>query len=164
MKKTNIKGTTLIEIILYLGLLSIFLFVLLDIFIGGINIGLASKATSSVQIDSQFIFTRLMHDIEEADSVTKPVNLGDSSSSLTLVSAGVTYQYFLTNGNLTLLGGGQTLSLNNSDTTISNLNFTKLGNLNGKPTIKIKYTVNSITKVPTRAVETHDMETTISLR
>jgi len=87
------KGITIIEIILYLALLSIFMITLLDIFMGGLNLQFESEGTSAVQTDGQFIMARLMSDLKNADSVTTPALLGDSSGTLVFVSSGTTYTY-----------------------------------------------------------------------
>ena len=98
----NTKGITLIEIILYIALLSVFILVLLDIFMGGLNLQFESQATSAVQTDGQFIMGRLMYDIKNADSVVTPAVLGTSSPTLVFTSSGVTYTYSLDQGVLSL--------------------------------------------------------------
>lgn len=163
IRKLN-TGFTIIEILVYLGLLSIFLLVLLDLFIGSIDLGLRSKADSSVTQDSQFILSRLAYDVARADSISIPATLGTTTSSLVFVSGGTTYTYNLFNNNLQVSDGTETLNLNSLDTQISTVSFTKLGNANGKPTVQVKYTISSTTSVPTQQAETRDIQTTLGIR
>ncbi|KKR39594.1 hypothetical protein A2210_03340 [Candidatus Woesebacteria bacterium RIFOXYA1_FULL_40_18] len=158
------KGITIVEIILYLALLSIFMLVLLDIFMGGINLQFESEGTSAVQTDGQFIMARLMSDLKNADSVTTPQILGVSSPSLVFISSGVTFTYSLAGGVLSLTRSGETLALNSLETNVTALNFTRLGNVGGKPTIKIDLTIESKTLRPGLKPETRSYQTTFGLR
>jgi type II secretory pathway pseudopilin PulG len=162
MKKQT--GITIIEIILYIGLLSIFMLVLLDIFMGGLNLQFESQATSAVQTDGQFIMARLMSDLKNADSLTTPAALGASSSTLVFVSGGVTYTYSLGGGVLSLTRSGETLALNSLETNITSINFTRLGNAGGKPTIKVDFTIDSKTLRSGAKPETRTYQTTFGLR
>lgn len=146
-----------------MGLLSIFIFVLIDIFVGGINLQLESEATASTQEDGQYILARLIYDIQNADSITTPASSGTSSNTLSFVSSGITYTYTLTNGNLTLTRSGDTSNLNSLDTTITSINFTRLGNAT-KPTIQVQYTIKSVASSPTGQPETRNFQTTVGLR
>ena len=161
---TNNKGVTLIEILLYIGLLSIFLLVLVDIFMGGINLGLDTEATSAVQQDGKFILTRMMYDVSRADSVSQPATLGSSSSSLVLTIGGIVYTYSLNGSNLTLSQGGETLNLNGLGSQITNLNFTRVGNVSGKPTFQVSISLKSTTERSGNQFETRDFQTTLGLR
>lgn len=158
------KGITIVEVILYIALLSIFMLVLLDIFMGGLNLQFESQGTSAVQTDGQFILTRLAADLKNADSVTTPGVLGASSPTLVFASSGVTYTYSLNGGVLSLTKNGETLALNSLETDINSIGFTRLGNVGGKPTIKINFTIDSKTLRPGENPETRTYQTTFGLR
>ncbi len=158
------KGITLIEIILYVALLSIFMLVLLDIFMGGLNLQFESEGTSAVQTDGQFIMARLMYDLKNADSVTTPSSLGSSSGTLVFVSSGITYTYSLSGGVLSLSRSGETLAVNSLETSISSMDFTRFGNSGGKPTIKVNFTIDSNTLKQGQKSETRTYQTTFGLR
>lgn len=145
MKKTE-KGFTMIELILYMGLLSIFLFVLMDIFISILDVRTESEATSSVQEDGRFILARLNYDISRASSITTPANLGDSSNSLVMIINGITHTYSLSGGKIQLENDQGNFPLNSPQTiVVSPLNFQKIGSgvIGGKETVKIQFTVSS---------------------
>ena len=140
------RGFTLIELLIYAGLLSVLLGVFVTLFGMIIDAQLESNASSSVQQDGQYILAKLAHDISNADSITTPAGLGGQSSSLAITSNTVTYTYSIdANGNLidTTVTGSDVL--NSYDTTITDVNFTRLGNPGGKNSIQFTYTVTGKT-------------------
>lgn len=137
----NNAGFTVMELVLYMGLLLILLTILSQLFTASIETHVESQQFSYVQQDGRYIMNRLTYDIQQASSVTTPSALGGSGSTLAIVIGGITYTYSLTSGNLLVNG----TRLNGFDTTISNLTFQKLGNSGGKPTVKFSYTVTGLT-------------------
>ena len=138
------KGFTLVELIIYMGLLSIFLFILSQMFAAILDIRTESESISAVEQDGRFIMTRLSYDINRSSSVTTPASLGSSGSSLVLVIGGVNYTYAVSGGNLQLTNNLGTNNLNSSESTISSPTFQRVGNSGGKDTVKIQFTVNSV--------------------
>jgi type II secretory pathway component PulJ len=146
IKKTKLlKGFTLVEIILYMVLLSIFLITLVDILVSVLDVQLESQATSAVDIDSRFISSRLNYDILRASAISTPANLGDTASSLALTIGGVQYTYSLSGGNLVLNDSSTSNNLNSSQSTMVSISFQKIGNTGGKETIHVVYTLQSET-------------------
>jgi Tfp pilus assembly protein PilW len=164
-QKRNLKskGFTLVELIIYIGLLSTFLLVLLEIFISILNLRAESETTSVINQDTRFIFTRMAYDIDRADLVNQPAALGETTNTLQLVISGVTYTYSLSNGNLILTVGGVGDQLNSNETTIENLSFQKIGNASGKPTLKTQLTVQAIA-VESIGNRSQTFATTLGLR
>ena len=158
-------GFTLVELLIYIGILSILLTVLAQIFGSILDAQLESEATSSVQQDGRFILSRLTYDIRRSDDIVVPAALGNQSTSLQLTIGGVSYTYSLNGGNLELTEGVETNSINGSDSTVSNLSFTRIGNsvVNAKNTIQIEYTVTTKVLRP-KGLETKDFQTTIGIR
>ena len=151
-------GFSLVEIILYIALVSIFILVLTDIFSAILNTKTESEATSAVEQDSRFILARLNYDIYRANSITNPASPGQTSiGTLTIASPSLTYS--LSNDNLTLNG----TNINSSETIISNLSFKKMGNLGGRETITVMFTITSKTQRPS-GPETKTFKTTIGRR
>lgn len=153
------SGFTLVEIILYMALVTIFTLTLTDIFVAILDVKTESEATSAVEQDGRFILARLAYDINRATTITNPLNLGDSTSSLTITVSVDTYDYSLNNGNLQINSN----NLNSSETSISNLQFTKMGNIGGKETISVQFTITSKTQRPS-GPETRNFNTTIGRR
>ncbi len=146
-----------------MGLLAILLVVFTDILISVLDVQTSTESTSSVAQDSRFIYTRFIYDINNAQGVTLPTNLGDLSNSLQFTNGGVTYTYALGSGNLLLTDPNGSQQLNSYDTTVSDLEFTRIGNINGKHTFRINFTVSS--KIPLHGnTETKTIQTTAGLR
>lgn len=164
-KKSRVKtaGFTIIELILYMGILSMVLFVLTQTFVSIVDLQLESEATSSVEQDSRYILSRLAHDIKRADGVITPATFGQSSNNLQLTINGSNIAYSLNGQVAELTDGANVDRLNSPETRVSNLNFTRLGNPGGKHTIKIEVTVESKT-VLRGDFEVKNLETTIGLR
>lgn len=157
------SGFTLMEIVIYMGLLSIMLVILTGIFLSTLDAQLESQTISSVQQDGRFILSRLIYDINRAQDILTPVNIGDSGNTLVLSIDGVNYNYDLVNGILRLNINNIINSLNGFDTTISNLTFQRLGKIGGKNSIKVGFTIASKTQ-RTMGAEIKDYQTTVALR
>jgi type II secretory pathway pseudopilin PulG len=163
IKNHHKKAFTLIELILYFGLFSIILGVLTNLFSVIVDTQTEVESTSAVENDSKFITTRLMYDIQRADSISMPAALGSQTSSLTLVIDGTTYTYAINNGNLQLTVGTDTNTLNGSLTQLSNISFQKFGNIGGKHAIRLQFTMDSRNQTAA-GQETKQIETMIGLR
>ena len=156
-------GFTLVELLIYMALLSIFLITLTGIFVNIMEVQLESDATSAVDQDGRFILSRLAYDINRAQNVTNPSGLGSTTSNLDFTIPGISYSYSLNANNLQLSENGQPSNLNSSETQVSNLTFQRIGNLLGKHTFKIQFTITSKTQRPS-GPETKTFTTTIGLR
>jgi prepilin-type N-terminal cleavage/methylation domain-containing protein len=157
------KGFTLIELAVYMGILSILLLILSSFFSSAIDTLLQSQATSPTEQDSKFILNRLMYDITNADSLTEPINPGDEGNEMKLVRNGITYTYTQTGNNLTIADNVGTNVLNSPNATISGLLFKRIGYVGQKPTVQIKFTVVSTTTAK-NGKDSQTFQTTVSLR
>ena len=153
------RGSTLIEMIIYMGLLSILLVILTNMFASILDVRTESEATSSVQQDGRFLLSRLSYDINRATSISAPLNLGDTSGNLSMTIGATTYTYSLVGGNLQL----GTDNLNSSESSVSNLSFRKVGNSGGKDNIKIHFTLTSKTQ-RSSGNEVRDFDLTVGRR
>lgn len=160
MKNQKSNGFTIIEFLLYIGILSILLLVFADLFISMARLRTETESTSNVQQDSSYLINKFIYDIHRASTVSIPADPLDQSPFLNLVINGVNYSYSLQGGNLVLSDGSR---LNGYDTTISNLQFTRLGQGDTHDVIKINFTVNSLVKNQT-GYETQSYETVVGLR
>ncbi len=157
------KAFTLIELILFFGLFSIILGVLTNLFSVIVDTQTEVETTSAVENDSKFITSRLIYDIQRADSITMPAALGSQTSTLSLVIDGTTYTYAVSNGNLGLTVGSDTNMLNGSLTQLSNISFQKFGNIGGKHAIRLQFTIDSRNQTAA-GQETKQIETMVGLR
>ena len=157
------KGFTLIELILYVGILSILIGVLSTIFGAIIDVQLNSASTSAVDQDGRYIISKLSYDFKEATASAQPALPGNTTSSLTLQIPGnaLNYTYSLDpNGNLLLVNDDGSNQLNSSDTEVSNLSFTRIGSGGDDDTIRINFTVTSRINQPS-GEETQSFQTTL---
>lgn len=161
MKKN--QGFTLIELAVYIGLFSILLIVLTEVFTSALDDRLEAESSSQVVQDGRFILARFMYDINRAESIAAPAVLGEQANSLQIIISGAAYTYSLNSNNLELTNNFGINKLNSGDTTISNLNFKRLGNISGKNTIQINFTLTSKT-VPKSGPEIKNFQTIIGLR
>lgn len=152
-------GTTIIELTIYMGILAVVLVVLTQLFGSAVDVRRESEATSYTMTDIRYLYSRFLYDISNADSITTPANLGNSSASLQFVKDSVTHTYQLSSSNLLL----DSVQLNNFGTSISNVSFQRLGNAGGKHTIRVSYTVTSKTK-KSSGNEIKTVTTTIGMR
>lgn len=175
---TNQKGITLIELIIYMGIFSTLLMVLVQLFGSIVNVNLESQANSAVSQDGRFILNRVSYDLRQmvASSITLPAGFGAINSGSTLsftTTGGKTYTYSLVTDpmnpgkDLQISDGVNTDRLNSYGTTVSNLTFTKLkstASSNPKNTITISFTLTSTTVESGNRNKVGNFQTTIGTR
>src|SRR3989344_6301854 len=96
------KGFTLIELIIYMGLLVILLSVLTSIFMSSLDVQLESQANSAVEQDGSYILSRLAYDIHRAEAISipdMPGSPGDQADNFRIVVNSVNYSYSIDAGN-----------------------------------------------------------------
>ena len=157
------NGFTLVELTLFMGLFSILLVVLMQIFTAIMEKQAEVESYSAVESDRLFFISRLNYDIQRATAITVPASPGSQGTTLTLTIAGQAHTYTLNNGNLTLTTPSGTNNLNNYGTRITALNFRRLGVTNGKNNIKITMTIQSRIIRP-QGNESKSIDTTIGTR
>src|SRR3990167_6958851 len=94
------KGTSLIELLIYFGLLATVLIIATDLIIRTGEFSLEANTRNALQQDARFIIGRLTYDIHQADLINTPAGLGDSGSSLDITVGPETHTYSLVGLNL----------------------------------------------------------------
>jgi hypothetical protein len=163
IKKRIKNGFMLMELIVYIAVFTIFMYITTAIFTSVLAVQVESDTTSVVQQDARFITERLTYDIHRASSITTPNSAGEESSSLELLISGQVYTYALNNGNLEITDNNGTYSLNTDETIFSNLSFLRLGNIGGNHSIVVDFSLES-TATRTSGAEKIDIHTAISTR
>ena len=165
IKLTSQKGITLVELLLYMGILTILLTILTSVFTSALDVQSESNAVSSVEQDGNYILARLAYDVRRAQNINIPATNGTTSNSFQIVVDGINYTYSIdVNNNLILVNNLGTNNLSNYATSISNFLVTRLGNTGGiENTLKINFTVTSRTK-RISGYEVKDFQTNLSLR
>lgn len=157
------KGFTMVEMLMYMGLLSLLLVVMVDLFASSLDVQLESQAVSGVDQDAKFILGRLAYDIRRADTIVLPILGSTSSGTLTLIADGSQYSYSTQSAALVYSTSNETNYLNSFETTAENVLFQRLGNNGGKNAIKITLTIKSKTE-RSSGQETRKIETTVVTR
>lgn len=163
MKHSYKRAFTIIELLLYMAIMSIMLTVLANTFTSIVEVQLESEANSEVEQDGNYIFSRFLYDIPRASSVTTPSSLGGTASSLTISIDGNAYTYAVNNNNLEITTPSGTDVLNSVNTTVSGVSFLRLGKSGGKHSIRLTYTITSTTQ-QNKGFEIKQYQTTIGLR
>ena len=167
IKKNNCAGVTIVELVIYLGILTILLTIFTTIFTSVIDVQIESEATSSVEQDRRFILSRLIYDITRAGSINTPYSLvvpNNQSNNLQITINGIPNSYTLDgNGNLILTNNLGADMLNSYDTSISGLSFARIGNAGGKNTLQITFTLSSRTQ-RSGGSEVRNFQTTVGIR
>lgn len=156
------KGFTLIELIIYMGIFSILVFIFTDIFVSSIQTKTEGEATSSVNQDANFILTKLEYDLNNATSVVQPI-LGQNSGTLTFIQSGQQVVYQVTDGVLERVVNSEAIALNSYQSNLSNAVFRNVGNPSGKSTINVNLTIES-KQLSNNQPEVINLETTVGTR
>ncbi|MDE2025407.1 MAG: prepilin-type N-terminal cleavage/methylation domain-containing protein [Patescibacteria group bacterium] len=174
----NQKGITLVELLLYMGIFSTLLMVLVQLFGSIVSVNLESEANSSVSQDGRYILNRLSYDIRQAvaSSITAPAGLGTANAGSTLSfnsSGGQAYTYFLSSDvdhpglkDIDVTTGGNTDRLNSIGTTISNLQFILMkstATTTPKYIVTVSFTLTSTTREQ-KGYQTKNFQTTVGTR
>lgn len=138
------RAFTLIELLIFMGILSVMLLVLTQVFVSILDSRIESESLSSVEQDGNFIVSRLMSDIERSTAINIPSAPGNHGSTLQIVAGGVTNTYTLNNGLLQLTNTNGTDQLNGYDTRVSNLDFKRIGGGGATDSIQISMTITSL--------------------
>ena len=121
----------MVELLIYIGLLTLFLTILTNLFISIFKLQLTAQSTSGLTQDTRFIIARMGYDIGNAASLIVP--------DLTHLQFNGTSTYSLDgDGNLILTIGGIGSKLNGLDTSISSISFQQVGE-----TVQVKFTIDS---------------------
>lgn len=167
------RGFTLIELILYMGIFSTLLMVLVQLFGSIVNVNLESQANAAVSQDGRYILNEMTYTVRQAASFTTPSGYGIANATTQLqftTTGGTTYTYALSTDpvgqkKLLISDGVSTEQVNSYGTTVSNLSFTRLKTTgtSGKSTISVTFTLTSTTQ-ETKGSQQETFMTTIGGR
>ncbi|MBI2405012.1 hypothetical protein HYV22_02430 [Candidatus Gottesmanbacteria bacterium] len=141
-------GFTIVEMLLYMGLLSGFLVILTSIFLSALDVSSESQTFSRMEEDGRYILARLTYDIARSQAVTIPTTLGTPANSLQLTIGGESVIYGISGTNLTIASGSETNILNSFGSYVSGFTVVRLGNPGGKESVTVDVTLTSATQRP----------------
>jgi len=143
------RGMTLVELVLYMGILALLITVLSSIFSAIVDVQLNSTSLSSVDQDGNYLLAKFTHDVASSSAILIPASPGNQTSTLQLTINSINYTYSLnSSGNLQLVNNStsETNVLNSYNTSVSGLTFTRIGNGGSNDTVQMSYTITSRTK------------------
>ncbi|MBN1262894.1 MAG: hypothetical protein JW991_00895 [Candidatus Pacebacteria bacterium] len=164
MKKKSLKitkGYSLIEILIYSSILSLFLVLLVQIFISIKLANAHSTAFVTLSKNLRQMASDMTRTIRGAAGVTSPT-AGNSTATLSLNDGVIVYQ--LQDGFLKKTDSGQTWDLTTNEVTVTDLSFTNTTEATQTAVIKIKVTAESNYLLQGGRKLSENWETTISLR
>ncbi|OGK13623.1 hypothetical protein A3C98_04430 [Candidatus Roizmanbacteria bacterium RIFCSPHIGHO2_02_FULL_37_15] len=160
------SGYTLVELLVFMGIVSILLAILSNMFAQIVDVRQESESVSSIEQDGNYILTRLAYDVLRAQIINTPASLGQNDSTLDISIDGVNNLYTANNGILTVTNNNGSFQLNGANSSISNLDFLRLGNpadTEREDTLRISFTVTSRI-VRSSGPESKNFQTTVGLR
>lgn len=144
MKKTTFNsGTTIVELILYMGLLSIFIVMVVNLFGQVLSVQTNSVSESNIQTNGNYLLIKLAKDINSSDGIITPSSIGQTANSIVLKNGLNNTSYTVVDGRLVLTDSSGTYNLNDVDTIISDFLVKRLGNSGGKNGLQISYKITS---------------------
>jgi len=155
LKKNNSslsKGFTLIELTIFMAILTILLLVLSQAFATILDVQKESRSFSSIDSDGRFILARFAYDFQSADSADSLRNYidtpapGDSSPILKIRINSVLYTYAATSSGFLQMTTPILNNLNSSESSISGLLFQRIGDGSNRDTIRVNFRLTSKTK------------------
>jgi hypothetical protein len=139
------SGVTLVELLIYMGLLAGFVVIISGVFVAMLDSKTQIIDSSTLNQDNTYILQRLQYDISRASAITTPATNGTTTSNLVLTVPEGTLTYSVTNEQLNL-------------TKTTALSFKRLGNTDGMSTITISLALESLSTSES-LVATHSVGT-----
>ncbi len=162
---TRLKGFTLVELTMSIGIMLLLMSVMTGIFGSIVDTSLDSNATSGVDQDGRYITARLAYDMQRATQIVTPAVPGSTTSTtLTVKINSIDYIYSLNaNGDLQLTDNLGANNLNSNTTQVSNLTFQRLGIGDTTDTVQVKFRLTSRIK-ENSGNETKLFQTTLGIQ
>ena len=87
------KGFTIIEFLIYIGILSIILLVFIEMFISLTRVRTENESTSNIQQDSSYLINKFIYDIHQTKTISLPLHPPNQSNVLDVIINGTNYSY-----------------------------------------------------------------------
>ncbi len=144
------RGFSLIELLVYITILSGILIAASNMFISLSKGQAQSQAKSDVDSSIRFVTELIRQDVKNASSITTPTT-GSSGSTLVLIRGGISITYDLSSGSLSRKeGSNSAVNITSNNITVGTPSFTRLentsvafGNTNISILVNIPFSYNS---------------------
>lgn len=139
MKRKNKKGTSLIELIIYIGIMGVLTAAILSFIISNKKIGDRNEAVSEVEVQGKSIVEIISQTVRNGLAVNG-LALGDSATQLSVENDAGTIDFNLSSGKVTIKrGSNSAVDLNSDRVTVSNLSFQNLGNTGTNGSVRFQF-------------------------
>ncbi len=154
-------GFTIIEVMVYGIVFSLFLLLVTQFFLTVKNMAANSFVFVNLQENYVRAFTDFEQTIRTADSVTAPV-VGGAGQVLSLNNSQIIYRQ--ENGILKKEIGGSAYDLTDEGVVVKDLSFENIGAVTQKSSVRIKMTLDSNYLLESGRIISEDFQTTVGLR
>ena len=128
---TATRGVSLIELLIYIALLSVILLVISSAFISISKTGGVVDARTEVNSNARFAVNKIIQDVKSASAVSVPTIVGGTAVTLQLTVSGDTILYDVSAGQLRRkVNAGAAEPVTSNLVTVSTPTFTRLENYN----------------------------------
>ncbi len=126
-----VRGVSLMELLIYIALLSVILLVISSSFISISKTGGSVDARTEVNSNTRFASNRIIQDIKSASAVSVPAVVGGTAATLEITISGDTILYDVSAGQLRRkVNAGTPEPITSNLVTVSTPTFTRLENYN----------------------------------
>lgn len=160
----NPSGFTIIELLIYMAIVSVLLVVMTQILTSVLDIRVESGSDTVVDENTTFIFTRLQYDIHRASGIITPAAPGQSGSTMKLNIGGVTYTYALVGSQLQITSDLGTDMLSDSASSVSTFTVTRIGDGTSEDTLRINLSLSSVANTSGGVHQNRQLQTSVSIR
>jgi len=167
------QGFSLIELLLYVAVISIIISAVVGFGSWAIQVGTKTKVNSEVVNNARLAMDTMVYEIKKAYSVYTPTSVfGVHPGQLSLEQLNATttesssfIDFFICDQALCLKReGAAAIAITNSQVRVTNLIFKQLLNTAGAPSIQIMFSVSSLPSSRPEATASLDLTTTANLR
>jgi len=138
------KGFTLIELILYVGIVGVVLLVVSIFFMTLLTSRIKNETVSEVELQGTQVVQMITQNIRNAEAVSVPAK-GETSSSLVITKEDENIAFSLDDGVIyTQEGSGNLINLTNNRVLVSSLLFENTGKENAPDSIRINFILSHV--------------------
>lgn len=142
------SGFTLVELLLYFGITSVFLLAITLFSIQIMDSFRFSENIHEIQTSANFITDKFVEKIHSADSVNTGASVFDNDIGVLALNGSTNSRFYLQDGNLYLvIGAGSPTQLNSSDIKFNFLRFTRVTSPKTPDQIVINAELESVSEI-----------------
>lgn len=162
LKKRN--GYTLIELLLFIAISSIFLAATAQLLQSAVDFKLETSGSAAVDLAGNYLYARLRYDIRRASSISLPAGANQTGDTLRLVIGGVSYTYTVSSGRLILSTPTLTAPVSDNTVIVQNFSVTRTGVSPQSTGAQIRFDLESQDKTTGNIIQRRSWQFTTVMR